>query len=77
MIGLDAGIDEVEALGRKRRAGGQHGCAAPAGGACRFGCQPVFFTASMYLAEVPKIVMPSASAKSKSTRSEGWKGEPS
>ena len=24
MIGLDAGIDEVEAFGRKRRAGGQH-----------------------------------------------------
>ena len=27
-----------------------------------FGCQPVFLTASMYLAEVPKMVMPSASA---------------
>ena len=35
------------------------------------GRQPVFFTASMYLADVPKIVIFSASAKSNSARSSG------
>ena len=42
-----------------------------------FGCIPVFFSASMYFAEVPKCVIFSADAKSHRMRPRCRNGEPS
>ncbi len=43
----------------------------------RLGSRPDLRTASRYLAEVPNTVTRSRSARSQSTRSLGWNGEPS
>ena len=75
---LHALVDVVEALGRERRAGREHRRAAPprsrvlARHQRRSSC-----SASMYLADVPKCVMRSASAKSNRTRPRSMNGEPS
>ena len=76
-IGLDRLIDEIETLGARAASRSRAWCAERESLWVSRGRKPDFFTASIYLAEVPKIVIPPHRQNRKARRSLGWKGEPS
>ena len=75
-MGSDLLVDEVEALGRQRRAV-ERIRRTPERSACSRGTWPDFATASMNFAEVPNTSARSFSAQANSTPGSGWVGEPS
>ena len=74
---LHALVDVVEALGRQRAAGREHRAHAWRGSQSLRGTSAIFFCASMYLADVPKCVIRSASASCHRIRPRSMNGEPS